>query len=545
MSSLLARAWSALFSGNSTPVPQERVSSPSRDSGAYRGTISNYRPRRVASQAGESAERTLTQDRAQDLYANDFAAHSAVDSIAINAVGTGLMPQPRIPHKRLGITEDQAFDVKEQMEWLWAEWCAEAHIAGGMHFEDIQFCAMTSILRMGEMLHVPVYDPPSAENGRSFSLALQPLSPKRLCSPVDRQNDPFIRDGVRLNEYGKPVGYWIAAPAPSAFDAERLALPHMLSSSDFRYIPSRLGHRPGMFHIFRHTEEEQVRGVSCLSPAVKLFRNMTDAIDHELLAQVIAASFPVFIGLEEGRPGLPDSVMEQYNLADTKNTEGQREYLQEVNPGTIIYGQQGEKPHILESKRPSQNFMGFVELVLRAQGASMGIPYEVLLKDFSKTNYSSARAALNEAWKVFQLYRNWFARLYCQPIWDMVQEEAYLRGRLVLPSSAPGFYEARFLWTNAYWYGPSRGYVDPVKEVQANILAIANRLMTRTEHWAQNGGDYWEGMDQIEAEEKRMQTMPPQSEVSLNIKTGKKSKKASDDADNDGDENDEGDDDAR
>ncbi|MDL2279082.1 phage portal protein [Desulfovibrio sp. OttesenSCG-928-G11] len=501
----------ANFFGMGRPLTQDRVSTPSRDSGALRGTVSNWRPRRVRTQAGEDSERRLTQDRAADLYANDFAARSAIDSISTNAVGTGLVPQPRIPYKLLGITEDEAVEFKEQQSWLWSEWCAQAHAAGTMHFEDLQLAAIKSALRLGEMTHLPVMDDPTPENSRSFSLAIQPLSPRRLRTPSDKESDPSIRDGVQVNGFARPLGYWIAAPRPTGtWTAPTFAL----SSADFRYIPARIGHRPGFFHLFRHDEEEQTRGVSSLSTGVKLFRNMGDAIDHELLAQVLAASFPVFIGLEGGRSTLPPEVMEQYNLARPDDPQGKR-YYQEYDAGTVMYGNENEKPHILESKRPGQNFMGFMELILRAVGASLGIPYEVLFKDFSKTNYSSARAALNEAWKIFQLYRHWFARLYCQPIWNMVMEEAYLRGRLVLPASArKGFYEARLLWCNAYWYGPSRGYVDPVKEIQANLLAIANRLMTRTEHWAQNGGDFYEGMEDIEAEERRLAAMPTATPVS-------------------------------
>lgn len=489
------------------PLPQESLPSPSLDSGSDRGTIKGYRPRRTT-RAGQSAERDLTHIRTQDLYVNDPTARSSVDSITTNAIGTGLMPQPRIPFKRLGITKEQALDVKEQMEWIWAEWCTQAHIAGTMHFEDIQFAGLSSILRMGEQVHVPVMEEPDAFNGRTFSLAIQPLSPQRLNTPSDLLNDPSIRDGVHLNDYGRPLGYWLAAPNPTAFFSSMSFVHTALTSGDYRYIPARLAHRPAIFHIFRHTSEEQVRGISCLSTAVKLFRNMSDAIDHELLAQVLAASFPVFIGMQKDKSALPDAIMEQYNLADPSSGESSRSHYQEVEAGTIIYGEDGEIPHILESKRPSQNFTSFVELVTRSIGASVGLPYEVILKDFSKTNYSSARAALNEAWKVFKLYRDWYARLYCHPVWEMVQEEAYLRGRLQLPASAPGFYEARFLWCNAYWYGPSRGYVDPVKEIQANILAIGNRLMTRTEHWAQQGEDFADAMDQIEAEDIRLAAMP-------------------------------------
>lgn len=62
-----------------------------------------------------------------------------------------------------------------------------------------------------------------------------------------------------------------------------------------------------------------------------------------------------------------------------------------------------------------------------------------------------------------------------------------------LPKGAPGFYEARTFWCNVDWIGPSRGFVDPVKEITATILALQNRLMTYGEAWAETGRDFDEG----------------------------------------------------
>jgi capsid protein len=136
--------------------------------------------------------------------------------------------------------------------------------------------------------------------------------------------------------------------------------------------------------------------------------------------------------------------------------------------------------------------------------ASIEMPYEVLAKDFSKTNYSSARAALMEAWRVFHLYRSWLTRHYCRPVWRMVIEEAWLSGLIKLPSGAPDFYDASFLYTHAIWIGPPRGYIDPVKEVSAIVQALENRLMTYSEALAERGRDFDETMDEREEEEERL-----------------------------------------
>lgn len=516
---------SNLLDQHGRPLVQSRMAGPSRDSGAYRGSISNWRVRRTLSQGQESAERSLTQDRAADLYANDFAARSTVDAIATNAVGTGLTPQATIPYKMLGISETEAYDVKEQMEWIWSEWCAQAQANGDMHFEDIQYANIKSLLRSGEILNLPVMLPEAErlELGRAFSLGVQALSPKRLRTPSNKMTDPSIREGIHLSPSGRPLGYWLAAPAPTSLGSwgglSSLA-ESALTSDQFRYVPAHVAHRPGLLHLFRPgDEEEQIRGNSVLSPAAKLYRNLSDAIDYELLAQVIAASFPVFIAMEGGRAGLPPEVLQQYGLGVPGQGEQEASdprYYQTVDAGQILYGNPGEEPKVLESKRPSQNFLGFCELIERAQGSSAGLSFESSTRNFSKSNYSAIRAAMNEDWKTYLVYRSLYSRRGCQPLYMMVQEEAYLRNRLRLPAKAPDFYEAMFLWCNAWWNGPARGFVDPVKEIQAQLMAISNRLASRGRYWAENGGDFWEGMDQIESEERRLaQLGKPQDVVNV------------------------------
>jgi hypothetical protein len=74
--------------------------------------------------------------------------------------------------------------------------------------------------------------------------------------------------------------------------------------------------------------------------------------------------------------------------------------------------------------------------------AGLNIPYELLLKDFSKTNYSSARAALLEAWRFFRGRRKWLISYWCQPFFELWLEEEVMQGRI----EAPDFYEKRALY---------------------------------------------------------------------------------------------------
>lgn len=501
------------FGGSQGAIRQGHpVPSASLDSGSFRGSLKNYLPPRVQTRSLAAFERDLTIARVDDLYGNDGIAKSGVNSIATNVIGTGLTPQSVIPAKRLGLEQSAVKDVQDQMEWLWAEWCGQAHYREQLGFEDLQMLGLRSLIRAGEMIHLPVMD---ERPGCRFALRIQDIRPSRLRTPWDRQFDPLLHDGVEVSVTGVPQAYWIASPAPSVTMLDD----SMYTSGEFRRIPARIGHRRGLFHVFRPESEEQFRGVSCLSPAVKFFRHLNDSIDYELMAQVLAASFPVFIGLENGPQALPGYVQEE-----VEGEGEEKRYYQDIPPGGIMYGNKGEKPEVLESKRPSANFLNFCELVLRIMASSLEIPYEVLTKDFSKTTYSSARAALLEAWRVYEVYRSFFVRHYCQPVWQMVQEEAWLRGYLTLPKEAPDFYAALPYWCNTRWIGPARGYIDPTKETAANIAAIEAGLMSRSEAIAERGGDFDEIAEQLAREQERhaeLGVSVAQSSASIRPHSGK------------------------
>lgn len=470
----------------------------SRNSGRMRGSLSNWRPPRTYNFGQQAAERELTQGRSEDLVANDWAANSGINAITTNAVGTGLKPQSHLNAKRLGITKKQAETLQGDIESVWNEWTLHAHTRGKLHFEDLQFLGLRTMLTHGEMLHLPVMmnDPL-----RPIKLAIQDIKPSRLCTPLDRQFTPYLVDGVQSNEYGAPEWYWIATPTPVAgqvFDLRNLPTSH------FTRVKAHIGHRPGCFHLFRYNEDEQVRGHSVLSSGMNLFRHLSDALDNELLAQVVTASMAMFIAREKGSP-LPDYLNDGDDGSEDKEP---KRYYESVDGGTVYYGNMNEKPYVIENSRPSPNFAVFSEFVLRAMAASIDMPYEVLAKDFSKTNYSSARAALMEAWRIFTLYRSWLTRHYCQPVWNMVMEEAWLSGKLKFPAKAPDFYDAVPLYTKALWIGPPRGYIDPVKEITAIIQALDHNLMTYSEALAERGQDFDETMDVREAEEIRLAAMP-------------------------------------
>ncbi len=470
-----------------------------RKGGQKTGTLFNWIVSKLT-RFNEGQERETLTDRAQDLVANTPHAVSCIESLSTNVVGTGLMPQSRPRWKRLGISESQAKDIADQAEWIFGKWSQHADIQNRLFFQDIQYLAAYSMFMNGEWLILPTMRKESALPGESsVRLALQSLSPVRMATPYDLAKDNKIRDGVRLNEHGAPVSCFIATPRDGTLRTQ-------LSSEDFSEYQARIGHRPGVLHSFHAAakEPDRVRGVSILAPAMKSFKDLHDYLDFELVGAIVASSLSVF--MEEQNP-------DDYTKGFPTQNEGtgQEVKYQEFEPGQVYYGR--AKPHLLKNERPSNTFDGFVETLIRAVGTSVGLPYEVVAKDFSKTNYSSARASLLEAWRVYMLHRKWLERHLCQPVWRMVLEEAWLRGELVLPRGAPNFYDAMAEYTEATWIGPAKGHVDPMKEMQANIKGLDNNIFTLADLAAEQGKD-WEGQVEQRAREKQKQAdeMPQQAE---------------------------------
>jgi len=131
------------------------------------------------------------------------------------------------------------------------------------------------------------------------------------------------------------------------------------------------------------------------------------------------------------------------------------------------------------------------------------LPYERVYKDISKTNYSSARAALLEAWRTFTTRRAWIAAAWAQPWYELWLEEDINAGN----TEAPDFYQRRYAYTRAKWIGLGRGWMDPVKEAQAAQLRMEIGISTLEDECAEQGKDWEEVLDQRAREKAKLEEL--------------------------------------
>jgi len=426
------------------------------------------------------------RDRSRDLNRNNAVASGVTDTFCNNVVHSGLRPQSQVDAGALGISDDQAAAYQKQAEKIWAKWVTYASADNRLTFYEIQDLAIRQVLESGEFLAVRRV---LRSKARPYMLALDIIEPDRLDNPPGTKADENIRFGVRKDHYGAPTSYSIrkAHPGDNYVNRKNYQEFSVVKAHDTRG-------RPLVFHVFPTLRPGQTRGVPFFAPVMENFKILADYLEAELVAARVGACFAAFVKTDYAYGAAVA------NAIDT-NSDGQR--LDGMEPGMVEYLGPGEDVTFSKPERPGATFDSFVERILRMIGSSLGLPYELVLKDFSKTNYSSARAALLQAYRVFQKWQNLLIHHLCQPVWEILLEEAFLKGELV----APGFEGKRYEYTRALWIPPGWAWVDPAKEVQANKMAVDMGFKTRADVCQEHGADWEQKAEQMAREKAKYEQL--------------------------------------
>jgi lambda family phage portal protein len=254
---------------------------------------------------------------------------------------------------------------------------------------------------------------------------------------------------------------------------------------EWERIPARTGWgRPRVIHVFDKTRAGQNRGVPIFSAIMPQFRMLDKFMQTELQSAIVNAMIALFIETPLGQDGLlelfGDKTGDEMLSVLDQRVKVARAALR---AGGIFALQPGEKATSHLPSRPGGTFAPVMEALYGMIGTGVNLPPELLLKNFQKSNYSSARAALLEAWRFFLGRREWLADNWCQPAYECWLEEAVDNGEV----DAPGFWENRSAYNRAAWIGAGRGSIDPVKEEQGAALALAGNRTTLQHELAKRG----------------------------------------------------------
>lgn len=448
--------------------------------GAYRSAspsnknTAGWRVPNGSADADTLSDLPTLRDQCRDLYRNDPLPAGAVNTVVTASVGTGIMPQSRIDHEYLGITEAEAAAFQTAAERYFSHWAdsTTCDATRRMNFWQQQALVQTSKLVDGDVFAVRRY---IERPGVLFGTCWQIIESDRCRTPADMAANPqkLIRSGVELDpDMGDSVAFHFVDKHPTET--------RTVQDSKTTRVPAYDGAgNPLVLHVARRMRADQTRGVPYLAPVIELLKQLGRYTEAEVTAAVISGFFSVVVtSPNAGGPGSPLYGMQAGSIPGAVGGNRQApQKAMKLQSGIIMDLAPGEELKVVESPRPNTAFDPFILAILRQIGAALEIPFEVLVKHFT-ASYSASRAALIEAWRLFLKERDHLVTEFCRPVWEAVLSEAVARGYL----DAPGFFDdpmRREAWLAADWIGAGMPQIDPLKEANAakawndlNVLSL-------------------------------------------------------------------------
>ncbi len=469
--------------------------------------FAGFHPSQGSADSDAFGERMPIAHGARDFERNDGMISGAIQGHKDRVIGPGLTLQAMPDYRILGITREAAQDQARRMEDIFREWS-----------ENPEFCDVTGILTFGdktrqstgsdvvngESLDIVHWLPErQAQRGSRFATVLQSVEPDVMATPpVTGGAD--IRDGVEVDEFGAPVAYHIGTHPGDAMNSWTWMQPAAATNfARFERIEKRnAAGRLQIIHNFDQKRPSQHRGVSLLAPVMSAILMRSRYQRAELQAAVVNAVIAAV--LETPLDGA--SMAELFESADKyqEKRAGAHGVRFGLGPGGHIPRLfMGEKLSGFNGGRPNAAFENFVTGIDRYIAKGLGQTYESYVGDFSKTNYSSARASLLETFRFVLWHRMFKTTYYVRPVYGLIMEEAVARGYIDLRGflSSP---VARRAWLKSSWMGPGRGWVDPVKEIQAAMFRISSGLSSLRDEAAEQGKDWEELLEQIKTEREKL-----------------------------------------
>ena len=383
--------------------------------------------------------------RARELVVTNGYAANACEAFASNLVGDGIKPSSLITDAAL----------RDQVQKLWLAWTDEADADGLTDFYGLQAMVAREMFVAGECF--VRLRPRRAEDGLMVPLQLQLLQSEML--PFEKTetapNGNRIRCGIEFDAIGRRVAYHFRRRHPGDSTDQRVAVPETVR------VPAE-----EVLHIYRPIDAGQIRGLPHVAPAMVRLFLLDQYDDAELDRKKTAAMFAGFI-----TKTAPEEPMMGEGAADPDGAA-----IASLEPGTMQVLLPGEDVKFSSPADVGGGYEAFQYRTLLAVSASLGLPYHLVTGDVRQANYSSLRAELVEfRRRIGQMQHGVIVHQFCRPVWARWMETVVLAGALDLPgfASAPGRFRA------AQWIPPRWDWVDPLKDIQAQVLAMEAGITSR------------------------------------------------------------------
>jgi lambda family phage portal protein len=434
----------------------------------------------------------LLRARSRDLFMGSPLAAAAILTLRRNVVGNGLRPMPQIDGATLGKSNDECAEMNKLISdefGLFAN-SVECDFSRRSTFYQLQDIVFVNSQISGDVL---VLLPMTERLGAIYDTRIRLIEADRVSSAfnvsklgddVTRSGVPRIFGGVELSDDGEVLAYWVSKTHPLSAENIAIGAGALSDIRDYDRVEafgSETG-RPVALLVGEMERPEQRRAVPLLAKCLIELKNLSRYIESTTVRNVIQSYFTAFVTSQ-----MPSTEMFANTVSD-EDVMNREPYKVQLGPGIVNWMRPGDKIEFPINAGPESEFDPYVTALCKFIGAALGIPYEVLLKQFN-ASYSASRASLLQFWNCVKVARQLLVDQFCQPVYVAWMMEAIGKGVI----DAPEFDNPRIqrAWTRCSWSGAGLGSIDPLKEAQAAIQRLKAGLSTLERESLEINGSDW------------------------------------------------------
>lgn len=418
--------------------------------------------------------------RSRQLANDNDYARRFIQLVATNVAGpNGFTYQARV-YEDAARTPDALANTA--LEAAWGRWAAKGvcDVTGRMSLRDITHLLIKAAARDGEFL-VRLVRGKAA--GNPFGLALQVLDVDRIDTSINRSAGSgvtAIRMGVELNEWGRATALHLKTRHPG----EQYHNTARDTATGSIRLPA-----DEVIHGFIVDRPEQVRGVPWMHASMLRLNNLGGYEEAAIVASRVGASKMGFFTT-------PDGSAE--TLADgTDAATGAS--VTDADPGTFETLPPGTSFAPFNPDYPSQMFGDFVKANLRGIASGLGVSYHSLANDLEGVSFSSIRSGTLEERDAWLVVQGWFVECFLEPVFSEWLRNALAFGQATMPGGSALPLAKLEKFSGHAFVGRRWEWVDPLRDIQADIEAINAGLKAPQDVVARMGDDYEDVLVKLKA----------------------------------------------
>lgn len=405
----------------------------------------------------------LMRNRSRELARNDVYTRRYLNLMKTNVIGDNGMTLQVKARNLNGALDGIGNDIIEQ---AWFEFGRKGSCTadGRMSWVDLQKYCVEAVKRDGEAFFQIIRN-----RGFKHGIAFKPIEADLIDEQKNERlrNGSQIRMGVEIDEFERPIAYWVRQKHPGDYDFNTLGLTNSVRVPADRII-----------HVYKQLRAGQTRGEPAMAPAISQIKMLNAHREAELVASRMAASKMGFFTSDTGEDAPADDYDNSVPIIDAE-------------PGTFHQLPAGVDFKPFDPTHPATAFSDFQKGILRGLASGLGVSYASLSNDLEGTSYSSIRQGALEERDAYKDEQQFFRDHFVFPAYAAWLRHVMDFGLINIPSTRfDKFYNASTFRARGWQW------VDPLKEINASVMAMHNGIMSMQDVSGQYGRDIEETFSQ-------------------------------------------------